>query len=105
MADWPELAELKQIVNVSSDVWDGDEDNTFFTRALAAAIRRVKADIAGTPDAFDEVIAEPDDNLAQAALRMAELIVVRPGEPEGSLARDATYQTLLYGQRRVFGVA
>jgi hypothetical protein len=39
--------------------------------------------------------------MAQAALRMAELIMIRPESTE----HDKTYQRLMYGHRRKFGVA
>ena len=48
---------------------------------------------------------EPDDRLAQAALRMGELISTRPAAPIASLASDPAYRTLLTGHRRAFGIA
>lgn len=104
MAAWPELAELKQVLDVASDDWDGDEDASRLTRLLAAAIRRVKIDVAGSEDDFDEDPSDPDENLAQAALRMAELLALRP-ETAAQMGHDPTYERLLYGQRRSFGVS
>lgn len=104
MAAWPGLDELKQWVDVTSEDWDGDGDGTRFTKALAAAIRRVKVDVAGSEDSFDEDPGDPTSNLAQAALRMAELLITRPGEPQ-ALGRDPTYAALLKGSRRTFGVS
>ncbi len=102
MAAWPELDELKQVLDVTSDDWDGDgyEDLTRLSRLLAAAIARVKIDVGH----WDEYEDEPDDALAQAALRMAELMALRPEAAEAALA-DPTYARLLKGHRRVFGIA
>ena len=111
MAAWPELDELKQVLDITSDDWDGDDDYelTRLSRLLAAAIERVKADV-GNWDEYEDV---PDERLAQAALRMAELLAARAEGSAGfrlapALAgsvTDPTYQRLLYGHRRVFGVA
>ena len=70
--DWPVLAELKQVLDVTSTDWDGDSDDSRLTRLLAAAIDHVKEDVAGSVDSFDEEFAEPTAKLAQAAMRMAE---------------------------------
>lgn len=100
MAAWPELDELKQVLDVESSDWDGDYDGTRLTRLLAAAIAKVKADVGLWVEDDDE----PDDNLAQAALRMGELLALRP-EAAAQAASDPTYQRLLYGHRRQFGVS
>lgn len=100
MAAWPELDELKQVIDVTGDEWDGDADGTRLTRLLAAAIDKVKHDVGD----WDEDVDEPDDRLAQAALRMAELLALRP-ELATSTVTDPTYRRLLFGHRRVFGVA
>jgi hypothetical protein len=99
MADWPELTEFAQVVNVDNvDDWE-----TTLTRVLAAAIAKVKLDVGS----WDEDEDEPDESLAQAALRMAELLAERPNATTTLAARDITYQRLLYGHRRTgsFGVA
>jgi hypothetical protein len=96
MADWPEADELKQVLDVESDDWE-----TTLDRVLAAAIDQVKHDV-GHWDEYEDV---PDDRLAQAALRMGELIGTRPNVDAGELAKDPTYRTLLSGHRRVFGIA
>jgi hypothetical protein len=109
MAEWPELEELKQVLDVTSEEWDGTDDDTRLTRLLAAAIARVKEDVG----AWDEEADEPDERLAQAALRMAELLAQRPeptiarrtGTTLAEIATDPTYQRLLFGHRRKFGVA
>lgn len=103
MAAWPELDELKQVLDVTSDDWNGDgeyDDGTRLTRLLAAAIERVKLDTGG----WDEYTDEPDEALSQAALRMAELLALRP-EVAATAAADPTYQRLLKGHRRRFAIA
>jgi hypothetical protein len=96
MAQWPDADELRQVLDVESDDWDEMLD-----RVLAAAILKVKNDVGH----WDEYEDEPDDSLAQAALRMGELMGTRPGTDEKELATDPTYSTLLSGHRRVFGIA
>jgi hypothetical protein len=110
MADWPELAELKQVLNVDSSAWDGDSDNTRLTRLLASAIDLTKAHIAGTADAYDVLYTDPTDRHAQAALRMAELLAERSTTDTtvrvNTIVReDPTLNRLLFGQRQRFGVA
>lgn len=102
---WPELDELKQVLNVTSDDWDGLEDDydlgpTRLTRLLAAAIAKVKQDVA----LWDEYVDEPDEMLAQAALRMAELLALKP-ELAAATITDPTYMRLLAGHRRRFALA
>lgn len=109
MAAWPELDELKQVLDISSSDWDGDtgDDPTRLARLLQAAIACVKGDVG----AWDEDEDEPDDALSQAALRMAELLALRPESAAESrisvraAARDPSYQMLLKGHRRSFGIA
>lgn len=101
MAAWPELDELKQVLDVTSDDWDGEYDGTRLTRLLAAAIDRVKGDVGD----WDEYTDEPDDNLASAALRMAELMALKPELAAAVGMTDPTYSRLLYGRRRKFGIA
>jgi len=96
MADWPDAEELKQVLNVVSDDWDVTVD-----RVRTAAIDAVKRDVG----LWDEDVDEPDDMLAQAALRMAELISERPGLPTQTLAGDPAYKRLLTGHRRQWGIA
>jgi hypothetical protein len=98
--DWPQLAELKQVLDVESQDWDGDEDLTRLTRIQAAAIAKVKLDVGD----WDEYVDVPDEMLAHAALRLAELIALKP-EVAAGVVDDKTYQTLLVGHRRSFGVA
>lgn len=93
MADWPDAAELKQVLDVTGDDWDLTLD-----RVVASAVYRVKSDIGN----WDEAIDVPDENLAAAALRMGELLALRP-EAAAEAAHDPTYARLLAGHRRVFG--
>lgn len=102
MADWPELDELKQLLDITSEDWDGDGDGTRLTRLLSAAIDYVKEVVAGTIAAYDDLYTNPTDRHAQAALRVGELLATRP---EPALREDATLRRLLFGSRRVFGVA
>lgn len=112
MAAWPELDELKQVLDVTSDDWDGEpgsgggeEMTTRLSRLLAAAIAYVK-NVVG---AWDEDADEPDDSLSQAALRVAELLALKPEVAamvaSGKRIGDPTLGMLLYGHRRRFGVA
>ncbi len=95
MAEWPDAEELKQVLDVKSEDWDETLD-----RVLAAAIRRVQMDVGD----WDEYTDEPDDSLAQAALRMAELMALRPESAVGAI-NDPTYNRLLKGHRKAFGFA
>ncbi len=95
MADWPDAEELSQVLDITSDDWDNTLD-----RVLASAITKVKQDVG----AWDEYEDEPDDNLAQAALRMAELMALRPEAAAGTI-KDPTYLRLLSGHRRKFSIA
>lgn len=95
MAAWPVLAEFAQVIDVQNVAdWE-----TTLDRVLASAIAKVKLDVGAWDDATDE----PDENLAQAALRMAELMSLRPDATNQSA--DPTYRRLLFGHRRRFGVA
>lgn len=97
MADWPDTAELAKVVNVENvDNWE-----TTFDRVMASAIDVVK----GVRGDWDEATDVPDEKLAHAALRMAELISERPNVDRSSLISDPTFQTLMFGRRRRFGIA
>lgn len=97
---WPELDELKQLLDITSLDWDGDLDETRLTRLLAAAIAQVKTDVGD----WDELVDVPDAALAQAALRKAELLAQRP-DSAGNVANDPVYRNLILGHRRRFGTA
>lgn len=103
MAAWPELDELKQVLDVTSTDWDGDDDDTRLTALLNAAIGHVKQETGQDTE-------EPSDSLGRAALRLAELMALRP-EVAAALTRggtsfiaDPAYNAFLYGERRHFGI-
>ena len=98
MAAWPDTDELKQVLNVDTqaDNWTETLD-----RVLASAIAKVKSDIGAWVEGTDE----PTDSLAQAALRMAELIALRPETAATVGDSDPTYRRLLTGHRKRFGFA
>ncbi len=95
MVDWPDTAEVKKVLDVSDESWDDILD-----RVLAAAIAKVMLDVGD----WDETTDAPDEALAQAALRMAELLAQRPDANPDQIF-DPTYTRLLYGHRRQFGIA
>lgn len=94
---WPDTAELAQVL----DVTNVDDWQVTFDRVMAAAIAYVKLKVGGWVEGTDH----PDDMLAHAALRMAELMAQRPTATPAELARDPTFNRLMYGHRRRFGVA
>ena len=96
MADWPEAAELEKYLDLSNDPasWTDQVE-----RIMSAAIARVKGDVGQ----WDELVDEPDEALAQAALRMGELLAERPQATDNG--DDPTYQRLLKGHRRRFAIA
>lgn len=94
MADWPELAELKQKLDVTSTDWDDHLDDL-----LESAIEQVQKDVG-------EDVDEPTISLAKAALILAIYLGTTEGEPDVSVAaRLPKYQRLLKGHRVRFGVA
>jgi len=95
LGEWPDVEELKQVLDVTSDDWE-----VTLERVLESAIARVKLDVG----LWDDIVDEPDWALAQAALRMGELLALRP-EAAAQAASDPTYQRLLFGHRRRFGIA
>ncbi len=97
MADWPDADALKQRLDLNDDP---DNWSDFVNGVLASAIIRVKLDVGE----WDESTDEPDDSLAQAALRMGELIAERPAAALGG-TDDPTYWRLMYGHRRRFALA
>lgn len=106
MAAWPELDELKQLLDITSDDWDGvdayDSDGeTRLSRLLQAAIEHTRIRVGRQPD---DILYVPSASEAQAALRMAELLAQRP-EATPQAVHDRTYERLLLGRRRAFGVA
>lgn len=96
MAQWPAVAELKQVLDVTSDDWDGTLE-----AVLAAAIIKVKKDVGHWNDAVDE----PDDSLNRAALRMAELMALKPEVSAAFQDADLAYRAYVFGHRRSFGIS
>lgn len=96
MADWPDVSELAQVLDLQNI---GDWETTL-DRVLQSAINRVKADVGG----WDESTDVPDEQLAQAALRMAELLSLRP-ESAIAASNDPTYSRLMVGHRRRFAIS
>ena len=102
MADWPEAAELEKYLDLSNDPasWTDQVE-----RIMSAAIAIVKSDVGQ----WDELVDEPDAALAQAALRMGELLAERPAAIQsfrnGRFTDDPTYWRLIKGHRRRFAIA
>lgn len=96
--DWPTIEELRKVLDVdpNSTNWD-----TTLERVRLSAIQQVKNDVGSWDDVVDE---PPDCKLAQAALRMAELMALRP-ESAVAAVSDPTYQRLLSGYRRRFAIS
>lgn len=96
MADWPEATELAKVLNVDNDPANWTDT---VERIMAAAIDQVKDDVGD----WDDDVDEPDEALAQAALRLGELIAERPTATDNP--EDPTYQRLLKGHRRRFAIS
>ncbi len=97
MADWPELEEVAQVLDVENvESW-----TTTLERCRLAAIQQVKEEVGH----WDEYEDEPDEKLAAAALRLAELFATRPEATTAELISDPAYRRLITGRRRVFGFA
>lgn len=97
---WPQVTELAQILNIEPDA-TVTEWLTTLNRIMAAAIVHVKGDVGR----WDDAVHTPNDNLAGAALRMAELMSQRPGTISTPATEDAAYQAFMAGQRKRFGLA
>jgi hypothetical protein len=97
-ADWPLIDELKQVLNVESEDWDGDMDGTRLTGVLDSAITHVKREVGFTD--YEDV---PTAGMARAALRMAELMALRP-ESAAEADKDPVYRMHLYGEHRRWGI-
>ena len=96
MAEWPDADELKQVLDITSEDWDDTVD-----RVLAAAIQTVREDVGIADDDYEW---EPDDKVAAAALRLGELMSLRP-DAAAENRQDPTYLNYLKGRRRRFGIA
>ena len=94
MADWPEVDQLKQKLDVTSSDWDEHMDSL-----MASAIEQVQKDVG-------EDVAEPDDSLALAALTLAVYLGSTDGDQDMAAARRLPkYQRQLKGHRMRFGIA
>ena len=90
--DWPELEDLKQRLDITSEDWDGQLEVK-----LAAAIAQIKEKVG----LWDEMVDMPDEALASAALELA--VEMSSTEPAILAARKS--EQLLYGHRRRIGIA
>ncbi len=94
---WPTASELAQVLDIENTTdWE-----TTIEATLAAAIATTKSIVGEWNESSDL----PTDNQGRAALRLAVLLSQAPGVPTGALIRDPTYQMLLTGQRRRWGIA
>lgn len=91
---WPTLAELKLIVDVTTDDFD-----VTIQRQLNDGIALVKQ----TVGAWDDVLDVPDDQLAGAALRAAYLLSLK--ESPSAILTDTVFTTYMNGKRRRFAIA
>jgi hypothetical protein len=98
MADWPDTAELAKVLDIDPS---GDDWTVTLDRVRLAAISWVKGKVGNWDDSVDE----PDENMAQAALRMAELMALRPETAAAVGSNDPTINRLLFGRRRKFGIS
>jgi hypothetical protein len=95
MAVWPTVEDLAKVLNVTDvEDWQPMLDNT-----VAAGISKVKGDVGDWVDGTDQ----PDENLAAAALRMAELMALRPGSAADA-DKDPVYRNHIFGRRHRFGI-
>ena len=131
MADWPNLAMLKQALGANTDAQD-----SLLQQALGAAIEGVVTDCGGDPvevtfsagtptvalvDASPADDEEPieitvNDSLASAALLLAVSVMKAPDAPFGVVStfdtggiyvarHNPNYTRLLKGNRQRFGIA
>lgn len=97
MADWPDTDELARVLDVDPQSTDWI---TTLDRVMAAAIFWVKSKVG----VWDDAVDAPTEGQAQAALRMAELIALRPETAAAVGDNDPTILRLLMGTRRKFGI-
>ena len=109
MIEWPDVEELKQFLDVTGTEWDGFEDEseeaslTRLSRALAAAIAYVKQDVGE----WDELVDEPDAQLADAAMAAAIKFasLKRQVAATEAIRQDPVYQAAIRGHRKRFSFA
>lgn len=95
MAEWPDLEELKLVLDLGTE--EAFDDSLGDT--LASAIAYVKEDVGN----WDEETDTPDEALASAALRRAVLMAQNPGAA-AETAADPSYESHIRGHRRQFGI-
>lgn len=110
MADWPDLAELTQVLDLNEDPASWEDK---LNRDLAAAIALVKSRVGY----WDEGTDEPDEALAAAALRAAVIMQTNIPDPSagavfagsrvdaGVIDSDPIFQGHMAGHRRRFSFA
>jgi len=108
MIEWPDVKEFKQYLDVTGTEWDGVEDDsdgsslTRLSRALAAAIAYVKADVGD----WDELVDEPDVQLAEAAMAAAiKFATLKRQVAVTAIRQDPVYLATIRGHRRRFAIA
>lgn len=109
MVNWPDVEELKQFLDVTGTEWDGFEDEseeesiTRLSRVLAAAIAYVKQDVGE----WDELVDEPDAQLADAAMAAAIKFasLKRQVAAAEAIRSDPVYQAAIRGHRKRFSFA
>ena len=99
MMEWPDLEELKQVLNLVTPDGDNTDWDLTLEPILASAIRKVQHDV-GVWDVYEDL---PDDALSRAALRMGELMALRP-ESAAEADKDPVYRMHLFGHRKRFGI-
>ena len=110
MAEWPDLAMLKQQLGVDNTSQDG-----MLQLALDAAIEQVQGDTADEEEWDTEFPDGPTSSLSLAALILAVAGSKAPDAPYGVAAvfdmgalkvaaEHPTYQKLLSGHRHTFGL-
>lgn len=104
MTDWPEIDEVSKLLDLGDEAWIEDH----LQHALDAAIEVVKIDVAGSVATFDaaDPALGPTELQRQAVLRAVSVMRVNaPDDHWDNIHEDHIYQSLMFGQRRSFGVA
>lgn len=97
-AGWPTLAELRRVLDVDPNSTTHD---VTLQRVLDSAIEETKNRVGTWDDLLDD---PPNAKLAQHALRMAELLALRP-ESAVTTITDPTLDRLIAGNRRRFAIS
>lgn len=107
MAEWPTADQLGKILNVAETPANWTD---LLEQIISAAIDITKREVGN----WDELVDEPDDSLAQAALRLGERLAERPevaiaeaiaGRSGSALLSDPVFVTLITGHRRRFAIS